>query len=156
MAKSDPRLGSKRLRSSIGWCADIRQRLLFAAKTGQTFNSCLSKINSKLVWSHVFSGLLAMSETEQFCQLKFLLTIFGLTKRDNLCHNLFKWLAISLTIFYQFYCLATGLFDITSHPQEMYYYLALELKRIIASITYVIFLKKNKHLFEFQVCFNFN
>jgi hypothetical protein len=92
-----------------------------------------------------------MAENELFGYLNFLFTIFGLNDGDNCCKNFVKWITRIATISYQFYCLIFGLFDLTSNPSEMYYYLALEFKSIIASITYLIILKRRKEIFNFQV-----
>ena len=92
-----------------------------------------------------------MSEPNIFCSINFLLKVFGLNEGTGFFCRLFKLITRTATIVYQFYCLAVGLYDLMSNPSEMYYYLALEFKRIIASVTYLIILRKRMELFEFQV-----
>ncbi len=92
-----------------------------------------------------------MAENKIFCYLNFLFTIFGVNDGNNCCNNFVKWVTRIATISYQFYCLVFGLFDLTSNQSEMYYYLALEFKRIIASITYLIIFKRREEIFKFQV-----
>ncbi len=92
-----------------------------------------------------------MAENKIFGYLNFLFIIFGLNDGDNCRNNFVKWITRIATISYQFYCLVFGLFDLTSNQSEVYYYLALEFKSIIASITYLIILIRREEIFKFQV-----